>query len=83
MNKTELLDLMRELTQLPAEEDTMLLGGQMDSFDFVQFLVSVEHEVHQRTGKDIVIQSKVAFSRQNSPFKTFGTLADFVLELMG
>ena len=83
MNRTELLNLMRELTQLPADEDTMLLGGQMDSLDFVQFLVTLELEINKRTGKDIIIQSKVAFSRQNSPFKTFGTLADFVLELIG
>lgn len=79
VNKQQVLALIKELTQL--EPDATLLGN-MDSLDLVQFLVTLEYEINKRSGKDIVIQSRAAFSRERSPFRDVDSLAEFIVELL-
>jgi acyl carrier protein len=74
------IDEFNELndTSIKKSTDTVLLG-ELDSLDFVSFIVSVEDGL-----KDIGIEknltSSKALSRANSPFKTVQTLIDYILE---
>ena len=83
MNRKDVVALICDRIKIGQDEDIQLLGGDvLDSFDFVRLLVEVELEVNKRTGKDIVLQSRRAFSMSASPFRTVGTLADFIMELL-
>lgn len=82
MNRKEVVALICDKIKV-SDEDTVLLGGDvLDSFDFVRLLVEVEAGVSRKTGKDIVLQSRRAFSMTASPFRTIGTLADYIMELL-
>jgi hypothetical protein len=57
-------------------------GAPLTSLDVVTFVIEVEERVASETGKAIRLVSPSAMSRKNSPFRTFGTLADYIDELL-
>lgn len=84
-----LLPLIAEVEEEVGEEigrvrDATLLGedSALDSLAVVTFLVSVEEEVTSRTGQEIRLVDERAMSRRASPFRTLGTLADHICELL-
>lgn len=66
-------------------EDTILFGaeGVLDSITFVNLIVDIEHAVQDEYGKKILIVSAKAMSQKNSPFKTIGSLAEYIKQLLG
>lgn len=68
---------------LKAEESVLFGSGSvLDSLDFVFLIVAVERKMRDQYDASISITSEKAMSKENSPFKTVGSLADFVLELL-
>lgn len=53
-------------------------GGSLDSVDFVSLVVDIEQMVEEKFGKVIGLADARALSQKNSPFRTIGTLADYV-----
>lgn len=69
---------------LAKNSDTPLFGqgASFSSLDLVKFVVLVEEKVSDVTGKDIRILSEKAMSRKSSPFKTLGSFAEYIDELL-
>lgn len=65
-------------------EETGIYGssGRLDSMGLVSLLVAVEQAVEDEFDIEIAIANAKAMSQKNSPFKTVGSLADYVTELV-
>lgn len=64
--------------------NTSLLGGEqgMDSLTFVNLIVALEEKINDQTGKSVVLVDENSMSLQEHPFRTVGTLADYVERLL-
>jgi acyl carrier protein len=80
----EVNEQLSEDQQLEKSPDTVLLGesGQLESIDLVNILVATEENVESTFGVPISITDERAVSEKNSPFKTIGTLCDFISNLL-
>lgn len=65
-------------------EKTALLGaeGILDSMGLVSLIVAVEQDVEDEFGKEITIADAKAMSQKNSPFRTIGSLVDYIENLL-
>jgi acyl carrier protein len=63
---------------------TLLYGidAKFDSLDLVTLIVSVEQKVQDKTGKKITLANEKALSMRSSPFRSVGSLRDYVLSLL-
>jgi acyl carrier protein len=78
-------ELQAELvTDIPKDASTPLLGGGtvLDSLDVVTLIVAVEERIEASTGRAVRLVNERAMSRRSSPFRTLGTLSDYVYELL-
>lgn len=68
----------------PVDEATILLGedAPIDSLGLVNVIIEVEQGVLDGYGASIIVVDERAMSMTNSPFRTVGTLADYVIELV-
>ena len=57
-------------------------AGLLDSMALVGLIVAVEQDVEDEFGKEITIADAKAMSQKNSPFKTIGSLADYIENLL-
>ena len=72
--------------QLPKEQQisttskTVLFGksGQLDSLGLVNLLVIIEQNIEDGFDVNITIADERAMSQKRSPFRTIGTLADYI-----
>ena len=72
--------------QLPQEQqfsttlNTVLLGkdGKLDSLGLVTLLVTIEQNIEDEFDVSITITDEKAMSQKRSPFRTIGTLADYI-----
>jgi len=86
MNRDEAVKLIQDVIQdmtlegMVIDEDTPLFGAssKLDSMDLVLMAVMVEQALEQR-GYVFTLMNDKAFSRKRSPFKTIGTLADYIV----
>jgi acyl carrier protein len=77
-------------TQLPKgvrvekRPDAPLYGkeGKLESIDLVGFIIEVEEKINEEFGASITIADERAMSEQNSPFRTLGTLSEYVSGLL-
>jgi acyl carrier protein len=69
---------------LPAtvNEATRLFGGALDSVGLVSLIVELEQQIADRDEGSITIADDRAMSQKRSPFRTIGSLADYVQGLM-
>jgi acyl carrier protein len=86
-----IVEQVADLSQQPAastgrelNDQTPLYGknGILDSVGLVSLVVGVEQAVEDRFGKTINLADDRAMSRASSPFKTIGSLAEYVNELV-
>lgn len=65
-------------------EATALLGsdGILDSMGLVSLIVAVEQDVEDEFGREITIADAKAMSQKNSPFKTIGSLVEYIEKLL-
>ena len=70
--------------QLELTEETILYGrsGNLDSFGLVSLIVSVEERIFDEFGKQISIADEKAMSQTRSPFRTVGSLAQYIASLL-
>lgn len=66
-------------SNIPLEESATIIGV-VDSLDFVSLLVEIEGCILDKTGDSIDITAEKAMSRKTSPFKTIGSLIDYIYE---
>lgn len=71
------------VTPLAKSEDTVLFGtgGGLDSLGLVTLIVNTEQQLGDDLGRPFTLVDERALSSRNSPFRTLGTLADYVLTL--
>ena len=91
----EILDILLEISEefiLPAHQrievergdDAPLYGreGVLDSLGLVSFLAAVEQALEDRFGVTVPLASEKAVSLKHSPFRTVGTLTQYIAELV-
>jgi acyl carrier protein len=61
---------------------TRLLGGRLDSVNVVSLIVELEEQIADHCDVSITIADDSAMSQQRSPFRTIGSLADYIQSLM-
>lgn len=54
------------------------VGGTLDSVDFVSLVVDIEQMIEDRFGQVVGLSDARAMSQKNSPFRTVGTLTDYI-----
>jgi acyl carrier protein len=69
-------------SSLSVNESTSLLGGPLDSVNVVSLIVELEEEIADCCGVSITVADDLAMSQQRSPFRTIGSLADYIQGLM-
>lgn len=58
-------------------------GSPLDSIGLVTLLIDVEARIEEKLGISVTIADEKAMSRSRSPFRTLGSLAEYVGELLG
>ncbi|MBI3522162.1 MAG: hypothetical protein HY071_03560 [Chloroflexi bacterium] len=71
-----------ESRDVTADESTRLMGSQapLNSVGLVSLIISLEREIDARFGRKLELADDRAMSRRPSPFRTVGTLADYIAE---
>lgn len=69
---------------LQKEQATRLLGadGGVDSLTFVNLIVALEEQIQSALGIAVVLVDENSMSQQRHPFRTVGTLAEYVANLV-
>jgi acyl carrier protein len=77
-------DLLTGVSVEDLGEQTILFGrsGIFDSLGLVGLITEVEAQVNEKCGTSLFVASDRAMSQQSSPFRTVGTLADYLGELI-
>lgn len=67
-------------TVIEKKPETLLLGSDkgVDSLTFVNLVVAIEEQIEQKRGVSIVLIDGDSMALQEHPFRTIGTLADYV-----
>jgi acyl carrier protein len=70
--------------QLKKSEDTELFGrlGKLDSLGLVNLIVAVEGTIQEQLDCHVTLANERAMSRKSSPFRTIGSLVDYIDELL-
>ena len=60
--------------------DAGLLGSDagVDSLTFVNIVVAIEDQIHKKLGKSVVLVDEDNMALDEHPFRTIGTMADYV-----
>ena len=91
MTRNECIELISKLYREFAHadpraisEETRLFGGDspLDSTALVSLLIEVEQQVNDHCSATIVLADDRAMLQKRSPFRTFGSLADYVEQLL-
>lgn len=66
--------------KIEKKEDTVIFGidSALDSIGLVNFITIIEQKIEEETGRFITIADERAMSMKNSPFKTVGTLKEYI-----
>ena len=64
------------------EEELFGKKGKLDSLGLVNFIVSTEQNIEDSFDIHITLTDERAMSMQNSPFRTIGTLNDYIKVLI-
>ena len=66
--------------KLTESTKTVLYGnnGQLDSLGFVNLIVIIEQNIEDEFDVSITIADEKAMSQKRSPFRTIGTLSDYI-----
>ena len=62
-------------------EKTALFGGDagLDSLSLIALIVAAEQELENEFGQQVALSDEKALSMSSSPYRTVGSLIDFVL----
>jgi D-alanine--poly(phosphoribitol) ligase subunit 2 len=78
----DLNEILDPEERLSKSSEMALIGkdARLDSLGLVNLIVLVEEKVQQQFGVAITLVDERAMSQSKSPFRTLGSLADFVEE---
>ena len=64
--------------------DEVIYGndGKLDSLGLVNFIVAIEEKVEDKFGVPIILADERAMSQKQSPFRTVGSLVDYIVILL-
>jgi len=76
----QLNKLSKKQYHLKKGVNTALFGkdGKLDSLGFVNLLVIIEQNIEDEFDVSITIANEKAMSEKNNPFRTIGTLVDYI-----
>jgi acyl carrier protein len=86
-----LFNVIDELNQLRSQEDhlekdlkTPLTGdfGRLDSAGLINLIVMTEQKTGEELGRPILLTDEHTMSQVNQVFRTLGTLADYISQLL-
>ena len=86
-----IIESVKEINeQLPQEQQlglsskTPLIGsnGKLDSLGLINLLLVIEQKIEDEFDVSITISEEKAMSQKRSPFRTIGTLADYINMLL-
>ncbi len=65
-------------------KDSVLFGqgSSLESVDFVSLIINIEQAVSDNFDKDISLVDARAMSQKNSPFRSIGSLAEYINKLL-
>ena len=74
-----------EISRNSIGESTRLIGRDsiVDSLGLVTLIVALEQKLAEDYGITVTIADERAMSQEKSPFRTVGSLADYVFHLIG
>lgn len=80
---SEINPTLEEPIALDLGEEAPLYGreGVLDSLDLVSLILLVEEKTADETGQSVTLTSDRALSGFRSPFRTVGSLTDYVVAL--
>ena len=80
----EVLDQSGEAVPSDLTEDTVLVGNGavIDSLGVVSLIVEVEQRLEMEYDVSVTLASDRAMSQRNSPFRTVGVLADYIMTMV-
>ena len=58
-------------------------GSKLDSLDLINLVVAVEQNIEDEFDVTITLADERAMSQETSPFRTIGTLMDYIEMLLG
>lgn len=78
------VNLSDQKTPLEKNPETPLLAGKtgVDSLTFVNLIVALEEQIQTATGNFVVLVDEDSMALQEHPFRTVGTLADYVEKVL-
>jgi acyl carrier protein len=70
--------------RIPKTPEARLLGGDggVDSLTFVNLVVAIEEQIQSKLGKSVVLVDDNSMALQEQPFRTIGSLADYLDKLV-
>ena len=76
----ELNEQYTEEQRLAKSIDTVLFGegGKLDSIGVVTLIVATEQKLEEIFGISLTLADEKAMSQERSPFRTIGSLADYI-----
>ena len=71
-------------SKIPKSEENEIFGENslLDSISFVNLIVEVEQKIYDSIGIELILADERAMSQEQSPFKTVGTLAEYITLLI-
>lgn len=78
----DLMETLYENVTIEKSPDTKLFGPEspLDSMGIVNLAVGLEEKIEEEYDVSVSLTDEKAMSRKTSPFRTIGTLAEFVEE---
>jgi len=80
----EINDRLPKEQQIFKTSKTVLFGknGQLDSLGLVNLLIIIEQNIEDEFDVSVTIADEKAMSQKHSPFRTIGTLTDYINMLL-
>ena len=80
----EINENINDAHKLIKAKNTVLFGedGQLDSLGLINLLITIEQNIADKFDKSITITDERAMSQENSPFRTVGSLTDYIEMLL-
>ena len=71
-------------TAIAKTPESRLLGSEngVDSLTFVNLVVALEEQIQDKLGQSVVLVDEDSMALQEHPFRTIGTLAEYVEKLV-
>jgi len=76
----EINEQLKKEDQLGTSTDTVLFGenGKLDSLGLINLIVAVEQNIEDEFEVVVTLADERAMSQEKSPFRTVGTLSDYI-----